>query len=145
MLKKNKPLKTGFTLIEMTTVVAIVGIASCIALATYSNHVKRSERIAARAVMLEAANWMERRYAMHHSYLSKNDEIPALPDGLNRSPKTGSTKYVISLTKDRTQDTSYQLRATPTRSDKCGILTLDHTGARGLIDNTVDLTECWGR
>jgi len=135
----------GFTLIEIMTVVAIVAILSSVALPNYSEHVRRGQRLAAQAVMLEAANWMERRFSVHHNYLGNDMQIPLLPDGLNRSPRSGAAKYVVSLAAGQTQAAAYQLRAVPSVADKCGTFTLDHTGARGLIDNTAPLKECWGR
>jgi len=135
----------GYTLVEIMTVVAIVAILSSVALPNYSEHVRRGQRLAARAVMLEAANWMERRFSVHHSYRGNDMQIPVLPDGLNRSPRSGAAKYVISLSAGKTQATAYQLRAVPSVADKCGTFTLDHTGARGLIDNTASLKECWDR
>ncbi|WP_211465875.1 type IV pilin protein [Collimonas silvisoli] len=134
----------GFTLIEIMTVVTIVAILSSVALPSYSEHVRRGQRVAARAVLLEAASWMERRFSVHHNYLGNDHQIPILPDGLNRSPRSGAEKYVISLTTGKAQATAYQLRAVPSVPDKCGSFTLDHTGARGLIGNTASLKECWG-
>lgn len=135
----------GFTLLEVIVVVAIVAILSSIALPNYNEHVRRSERVAARAVLLEAANWMERHFSMHHTYLGSDDRIPELPEDLNRSPKSGAARYAIRLTAGKTQATAYELSAAPGRPDKCGTFTLDHTGARGLIGNTAPLAECWGR
>jgi type IV pilus assembly protein PilE len=135
----------GFTLLELMVVVAIIAILSSIALPSYSDQVRRSERVAARAALLEAANWMERRFSVQHSYLGDNGQIPVLPAGLNQSPKSGAVKYGINLSIGKTQVTAYELAATPVRADKCGTLILDHTGARSLIGNTASLEQCWGR
>ena len=135
----------GFTLVEIMIVVAIVAILSSIALPSYSEYVRRSQRLAARAIMLEAANWMERRFSVHHNYLGSDNQLPVLPDGLNRSPQSGPAKYAISLMTGQTHATAYQLQASPLVADRCGTFTLDHTGARGLIGNTASLAECWGR
>lgn len=132
-------------MVEIMIVVAIVAILSSIALPSYSEHVRRSQRVAARATMLEAANWMERRFSVHHTYLGGDNQPPVLPDDLNRSPQTGAIKYAISLVDGQTHASAYQLHAVPAVMDKCGTFTLDHTGARGLIGNTASLAECWGR
>ncbi len=137
--------QSGFTLVEIMIVVAIVAILSSIALPGYSEYVRRSQRLAARAIMLEAANWMERRYSVHHNYLGGDNQPPVLPDGLDRSPQAGAVRYAISLLDGQTHAVAYQLRAVPAVMDKCGTFTLDHTGARGLIGNTASLAECWGR
>lgn len=132
-------------MVEIMIVATIVAILSSIALPSYSEHVRRSQRVAARATMLEAASWMERRFSVHHTYLGGDGQPPVLPDGLNRSPQTGAARYAINLADGQTHAVVYQLRAVPTVMDKCGTFTLDHTGARGLIANTASLAECWGR
>jgi type IV pilus assembly protein PilE len=142
---KSMGKQTGYTLVEIMIVAAIAAILSNVALASYCEHVRRSQRLAARAVMLEAANWMERRFSVHHNYLGSDKLPPVLPDGLNRSPPSGTAKYAISLATGQTHATAYQLQAAPLLADKCGTFTLDHTGARGLIGNTASLAECWGR
>ncbi|MFC5473257.1 type IV pilin protein [Paraherbaspirillum soli] len=133
--------RQGFTLVELMLVVVIVAILSTVALPNYSAYVRRSERAAARAVLLEAAAWMERRFTVNNSYAG----ISRLPDDLRQAPRTGTAKYRVSLTQPA-EIAAYQLQAAPERSgDKCGIFTLDHSGARGLIGNTASLEECWGR
>lgn len=138
----------GYTLVEIMAAVAIIAILSSMALASYSEHVSRSQRVAARAVMLEAASWMERRFSVHHSYLGNNNQVPVLPVSLSRSPQAGAARYAINLASGQTRAAAYQLHAAPAApavADKCGTFTLDHTGARGLIGNTASLAECWGR
>ncbi|MEO6917990.1 MAG: type IV pilin protein [Collimonas sp.] len=141
----NKQCANGFSLLELMIVVTLVAILSSVALANYSEYVRRSERVAARAVLLEAANWMERRFSVQHNYLGMDSQPPLLPADLKQSPKNGAAKYEISLAAGQTQATAYELRAAPLRADKCGILSLDHTGARGLIGNSATMEECWGR
>ena len=135
----------GFTLLELMAVVAITAILSSMALSSYSEHVRRSERIAARAVLLEAAGWMERRFSVQHSYLGADGQIPVLPAELGQSPRSGAAKHAISLAGGQTHAAAYQLQAAPVVADKCGTFTLDHTGARGLIGNDAPFAECWGR
>lgn len=137
--------RRGFTLLELMAVVAITAILSSMAISSYVEHVRRSERIAARAVLLEAASWMERRFSVQHSYLGADGQIPVLPAGLEQSPRSGAAKHTISLASGQTHATAYQLHAAPVMADKCGTFTLDHTGARGLIGNTAPFVECWGR
>jgi type IV pilus assembly protein PilE len=136
--------RRGFTLLELMAVVAISAILSSMALSSYSEHVRRSERIAARAVLLEAASWMERRFSVQHNYLGADGQVPALPAELAQSPRSGAAKHAISLASGQTHATAYQLHAAPVLADKCGTFTVDHTGARGLIGNTASLAECWG-
>jgi type IV pilus assembly protein PilE len=53
----------GFTLVEIITVVAIVGILAAIAFPSYQNQVRKSNRAAAKSWMLGVAN-VETQYLM---------------------------------------------------------------------------------
>ena len=131
----------GFTLTEILIVVAIMGILAAIAYPSYQDSVRKSRRADARAVLLEAAQFMERRYTEN---LTAGYAGVALPANLTVSPSgsaAGSQYYDITVT-NLAQNT-FTLNAAPTgaqSSDKCGTLTLTNTGVKGSA-KTVD--ECW--
>ena len=52
----------GFTLIELLVAIAIVAILATVAVASYQDHIRRSARADAKAVLMEAAGFMERFY-----------------------------------------------------------------------------------
>lgn len=58
----HRPRQTGFTLIELMTVVAIVGILAAIAYPSYQEHIRRANRADAQASLMELAQFMERSY-----------------------------------------------------------------------------------
>lgn len=135
----------GFTLIEIMIVVAIIGILSAIAYPSYQESVRKSRRADARAVLLEAAQFMERRYTENLTAgYGVVTALPTTPTNLTQSPQEGAAFYVISFSVAPTQ-AAFALQATPQgaqSSDKCGTLTLTNTGAKGQITGkTVD--ECW--
>ncbi|PUA17941.1 type IV pilin protein [Glaciimonas sp. PCH181] len=143
MRSKNFSISAGFTLMELMITVAIVGILAAIALPNYSEYIRRSDRLEARTTLFEAASWMERNFSVGNSYLAAGN-LPELPEGLNRSPKTGPSKYVISLAVATASTYSLQAEPQATPTDKCGTFLLDETGARSVgEDAQASVTECW--
>lgn len=60
--------KTGFTLIEMMIVVAIIGILAAIAMPSYTNYVIRASRSAAQTELLELASTQEKIFLNSTNY-----------------------------------------------------------------------------
>lgn len=147
-LKKLK----GFTLIELMVAVVIIGIVVAVALPSYQNHVRQSNRAVAKAILLENAQFMERFYTVNNQYdatvgadgianAGGDDVDVALP--LTQSPRTGAVQYNISL--QAVADATFTLRAVPVDSmagDVCGTFTLTNTGVQGAGG---DVASCWNR
>lgn len=138
---------TGFTLIELMIVIAIVGVLSAVAYPSYIESVKRSDRSAARAALLESQQFMERFYAANSRYSKPRvnpvtDDVtpPNLPIRLQAIP-AGSPKY--DLTVSAAAVNSYTLTATLRGTDKCGNLTLTNTGVKGRSGTGPSIQECW--
>lgn len=128
----------GFTLIEVMIVVAIIAILAAIAYPSYQDSVRKSRRADARAVLLEAAQFMERRYTEN---LTAGYAGVALPTALQAAPKDGNPKY-YNVTLTNLAQNTFTLNAAPTVSDPCGTLTLTNAGVKGqATGKTVD--ECW--
>jgi type IV pilus assembly protein PilE len=131
----------GFTLIEVMIVVAIVGILAAIAYPSYSDYVERGRRNDAKAVLLEAAQYMERRYMERRDYtvVTTTDLTNA---GLGKSPRDGAAWYNIT---PATTATTFTLTAAPKSGWTpriCGSLTVNQLGSKGSSGTT---DECWYR
>lgn len=135
----------GFTLIELMIALAIVAILAAIAFPSYQEQVRKSRRADAQAVLLEAAQFLERNYTESGSYSldSAGAALTLLPVGLRQSPKDAGTKYYnltfVSATNTYTL-TAAPIAASPQNGDRCGNLTLTNTGVKG-----ASATDCWRR
>ena len=144
----DRPL--GFTLIELIITVAIVGILAAIAYPSYQEQVRRGFRADAKAALVSNAQYMERRFTENNYYQGPSEAIAlvnnALP--LKTSPGSGTTLYSLSLVDASTDTNRFLLQAVPTgrmTGDRCGTLTLNDLGQRGLSGATASPEECWSR
>ena len=138
---------SGFTLIEVMIVVAVIAILAAIALPSYQEYIRRGNRAEARAALLQAAQWLERVATSTGTYLA-TDNVANFPAELKVVP---SKSYVISLGGTNDAGSAFTLSATPQggqAADKCGTLTLNQAGQRNVsvTGASEDLkAECWGR
>lgn len=147
---RNRPLHPiqGFTLIELMIVLAIVGVLAAVALPAYQSYLQRGWRSDARATLLNNAQFMSRYYSQNLRY-SDGATPPAAPTlPLTTSPQgssSSSAKYTLSVT--AITDTSYTLTAAPNgwTDSKCGSLTLDQLGQKGVTLTGADAVDCWTR
>ena len=134
----------GFSLIELLTVLLIVGLLASLAWPSYRGYLQRSHRSQAAAALLQAQQFMERHYSVQGSYLSAAGQKPSLPVALQSVIIDGQTLYLLQI--EQADAVSYLLRADPQgamRSDACAALTLSHTGLKGRSGSAATVQECW--
>jgi type IV pilus assembly protein PilE len=133
---KSREGASGFTLIELMVVVAVIGILAGVAWPSYLNYVKRGNRSQAEQLMLEIAN-REQQYIVD----ARQFTATIGSTGLNIGNKDNWTctatctngKYTVSVAVDNTAaPPTYTITADPgtgvQQSD--GVLTLDSTNLK---------------
>lgn len=137
----------GFTLIELMIVVAVVGILASVAYPSYQDHVRKSRRTSAQAVMMEMAAKQHQRLLDVRSYAGTT-ATPATATTLGVSaPSDLASHYTVNSVADMTATPpTFTVTATPTTAqsgDKCGTLTLNQTGLREARKNGAAVSGCW--
>ncbi|MFL1515837.1 prepilin-type N-terminal cleavage/methylation domain-containing protein [Pseudomonas prosekii] len=125
----------GFTLIEIMIVIAIIGIVITIGYPSLTEYMKKGRRADAAGLLTEQAQILERFYSKSNLYTGAT--------GLS----TGNDFYTITPTiADQTFTlTAIRKPGSSMATDKCGDFTISNTGARGLVNNTATVKDCWGR
>ncbi|TWD43815.1 type IV pilin protein [Pseudomonas sp. SJZ131] len=125
----------GFTLIEIMIVIAIIGIVITIGYPSLTEYMKKGRRADAAGLLTEQAQILERFYSKSNLYTGAT--------GLS----TGNDFYTITPTiADQTFTlTAIRKPGSSMSTDKCGDFTISNTGARGLVNNTATVKDCWGR
>ena len=151
-------LQPGFSLIELMTVVAIIGLLAAIVVPSYREQVNKARRTEGKAALTAAGARLERYYPQNNCYPSPTCAPDNAPDsttalaraGINgfSGENSGNSAYNISVT---FTPQAYIVTAAPRApfvDVKCGNLTLANTGAKktqsnGSTDDATRIDGCW--
>lgn len=119
---------SGFTLVELIVVMAVVAILAAIAIPSYSQYVLRNNRAQAQVVMSQVAS-------LQQQYLLNRRQYGSLADLGATVPADVAAHYNVTVATDlpAVGSPTFTLTATPIggqASDRCGTMTLDQAGAK---------------
>ena len=131
MLKKTRLKNSGFTLVELLIVIAVVAILVALAYPSYQNSMSKTRRADAQGDLMEFAGIAERIYTQTNPNSYATVTLPSNTDFYTFSFPVAATA------------TTFTIRATPTAiqsGDGCGSMNLTQTG---LKTHTGTLAGCW--
>ena len=134
----------GFTLIELVVTVSIVGILAAVAYPSYKESIAKGRRSQATAELMAAHQWMDRFYTENFRYDQNSatvatDDSTLFPARFSTSPRPGDGTAAYNLSLSTLARESYVITATRTGAmtfDRCGNLTIDHLGTKGVEAGT---------
>lgn len=142
MIERNTALRpeSGFSLIEMMIVVAIVAILATVGYPAYKGYVYKSYRADAKSLLLAAAARQEEYYLDNKTYTS---DLSKLGYDTNADGEVLTEHGAYAVTVDAASATGYTLLATAEGNqteDGCGNFTLTNLGVKGFSGSGND---CW--
>jgi type IV pilus assembly protein PilE len=142
--------QSGFTLVELMIVVAIITILAAVGYPSYTQYVMRSHRQAAKNAAFQIADRQEQFFLDNRAYAPNLSTLGYAADviGVKRDGQftaAGDADRTYLLTLGGVTPTTFTIGAAPqltqaTRDTDCMMLTLTQSGDR---DASGPSTECW--
>ena len=140
MISRANQSTSGFTLIELMIVVAIIGVLAAIAVPMYGSYVEKSRRTDGKAKLMQVAQSLERCFTTLSAYNNNNCDV--ITGGAFVDVTSDENFYIVSAT---VTSTAFTLTATPQGAQAndadCRTLTLDHLGQKSATG--ANTGKCW--
>jgi len=117
----------GFTLIEAMITVAIIAIVAAVAYPSYTQHVRKSHRADAQALLMDVATRQQQFLLDTRAYAGTLGALNVA------TPASVTPHYDVTLTVPAGAVPTFTVTAAPKgtqAADKCGTLTLDQAGVK---------------
>ena len=148
MMNNRVPKQSGFTLIELMIVIAIIGVIAAIAMPSYNSYLLKSRRAEAKIALTKMADAQERWYLQKSTYITDVSKIGGAdsdPDPLVNGNYTLSAAasadgilngFVLTAVADAD--------GRQVGDDACKTFTLSSTSAKSAkTSGNVVNTKCW--
>jgi len=129
----------GFTLIELLVVIAIIGILAAIAIPSYRDYIRRTQRTTAQISLTEISNLETAYYATNLRFTAT---LANLPYPVTAPPTSSTSNYYYSFTVSSITGTGFTVngtKSTGVADSSCTPMTLTSTGTQG------PSSDCWSR
>lgn len=142
-MKPRNRFSQGFTLVELMIVVVIVAVLAAIALPSYQQYVRRSERSKAQSLMLEIST-RQQQYLLdarvYHTTIGTGGLNIGNKDGWTCTATCTNGKYVVTVTLQAGPPPGFTITADPTGTTQAvdGTLTLTSGGVKTRLVSGVD-------
>jgi type IV pilus assembly protein PilE len=141
--------QSGFSLIELMIVVAIIGILAAIAYPSYQESTAKTRRANAQAELMGLSSALERRYTQFNHYSNAADagaDTGAPAATLYTIDPEVATFYTVTISQVGDPDTAqtYTVQAVPVvgggmDGDRCGTMSLNSAGVKA----PANPADCW--